>query len=75
VTLRGNRAALRSVRADVTLKLVWGAGHTFEESGAIGAVGRTVERWLTQQFPEPSASWPRRIATRWFPAFRELVER
>ena len=31
------------------LKMVLGAGHTFEEEGAIGKVGRHVERWLDER--------------------------
>ena len=66
-TLRGNRRALRALRGDATLKLVRGAGHTFEESGALGAVGRHVESWLRSQRATPShrswLAWCRRVWT------------
>jgi putative phosphoribosyl transferase len=45
-TLRRNREALRSLPASARLVVVPGAGHTFEEPGALGAVGEHVVRWL-----------------------------
>ena len=50
-TLRLNREALRVLRVDTDLKLVVGAGHAFEEVGALGAVGTHVERWLAKRTP------------------------
>ena len=61
LTLRANRDALRAVRGDVDLKLVRGAGHTFEEPGAIGAVGSHVERWLARRSGQLQRPWWRRI--------------
>jgi putative phosphoribosyl transferase len=44
-TLNANRQALLVVR-DARLKLISGAGHTFEEPGTLGAAGEVVARWL-----------------------------
>lgn len=62
-TLRANRDAIRVTRADVTLRVVRGAGHTFEEPGAIGAVGAHAARWLRGLGPTTRASsgWWRRL--------------
>lgn len=64
-TLRRHRRALRAMRGDVTLKIVRGAGHTFEEEGAIGAVARHVTRWLAKHVAGQrtvAGSWWRRVA-------------
>lgn len=67
-TLRGNREALRVLRSDPTLRLVRGAGHTFEEPGALGAVGRHVEAWLRTRQPTP-------VRASWFDRFRHWLMR
>ncbi|MGQ0642891.1 MAG: phosphoribosyltransferase family protein [Gemmatimonadaceae bacterium] len=46
-TLRWNRDAARHLSAPTRLAIVAGAGHTFEEPRALGAVGEHVVRWLT----------------------------
>jgi putative phosphoribosyl transferase len=46
-TLRWNRSAIRALQTDITFRLVRGAGHVFDEPGALGAVGCHVERWLS----------------------------
>lgn len=48
-TLRADRSAIRRLRGDVTLKIVAHAGHTFEEPGAIGAVGDRAISWLRKR--------------------------
>lgn len=48
-TLRLNRDSVRRLAGPVALKTVPGAGHTFEESGALGRVGELVVGWLTRQ--------------------------
>lgn len=45
-TLRLNRKALSVLGKSARLKLIPGAGHTFEEPGALGAVGEVVVRWI-----------------------------
>ena len=67
-TLRGTREALRVLRGDPTLRLVRGAGHTFEEPGALGAVGRHVEAWLRTRQPTP-------VRASWFDRFRDWLMR
>lgn len=57
LTLRANREVLRRLRGDVELHLIRGAGHTFEEPGALGAVGRRMERWLMRHHAAPSRRW------------------
>lgn len=47
-TLRANRSAIRRLRGDVTIKIIRRAGHTFEESGALGALSVHALRWLTR---------------------------
>lgn len=54
-TLRLNRQALAVLGKTARLKLIPGAGHTFEEPGALGAVGEAVVRWLS----------PRRLVGEW----------
>jgi putative phosphoribosyl transferase len=48
-TLQRNSEYRRQLRATVTLQVVNGAGHSFEEPGALGAVGEVVTGWLGQQ--------------------------
>lgn len=48
-TLRLNRESARRLGGAVTLRIVRGAGHTFEEAGALGRVGEHVSAWLTRQ--------------------------
>lgn len=50
-TLRANREVFRGIRSRADLRLVMGAGHTFEEPGAIGRVERIARRWLDREFP------------------------
>jgi putative phosphoribosyl transferase len=45
-TLQWNRWAMRSLPGRVRLAVVPDAGHAFEETGALGAVGECVVRWL-----------------------------
>lgn len=58
-TLRANRDAIRVTRADVTIQVVRGAGHAFEEPGAIGAVGEHATRWLRgmTESTSPARRW------------------
>ena len=48
-TLIANRKALGVSQNTARLKLIPGAGHTFEEPGALGAVGEAVVRWLDRR--------------------------
>ena len=57
-TLRLNRRAVSVLGKTARLKLIPGAGHTFEEPGTLGAVGEDVVRWLT----------PRRAVGEWLKA-------
>ncbi len=65
LTLRANRTAIRALRGDVTLRVVRGAGHTFEEPGAIGSVGTLAIDWLERRYSSgPGAApapWWRRL--------------
>lgn len=45
-TLRANREAAGHLAGPVSLRVVRGAGHTFDESGALGQVGELVAAWL-----------------------------
>lgn len=45
-TLQWNREAMRSLPDGARLAVVSGAGHAFEEAGALGAVGEHVVQWL-----------------------------
>lgn len=45
-TLRWNTEAMQSLAAKARLVVIRGAGHTFEEPGALGAVGEQVVRWV-----------------------------
>ncbi|MEO8451085.1 MAG: phosphoribosyltransferase family protein [Gemmatimonadota bacterium] len=47
-TLRLNRDMAARLSGPVELRIVPGAGHTFEESGALGAVGELVVGWLAR---------------------------
>ncbi|MGH7607041.1 MAG: dienelactone hydrolase family protein, partial [Gemmatimonadales bacterium] len=47
-TLLWNRQAMSSLPRGARLAVVPGAGHTFEEPGALGAVGEHVVRWLAR---------------------------
>lgn len=60
-TLRCGRSALRLLRGDVTLKVVPGAGHVFEESGAMGAAVTQTIKWLNRR--QPSGNRVERYAT------------
>lgn len=44
-----SRPCAQRLAEPVTLQLVLGAGHAFEEPGAIGIVGECVTAWLTRQ--------------------------
>ena len=48
-TLRLNREHRRRVRGSVRMRVVKGAGHTFEQPGALGSVGDLVSDWLARQ--------------------------
>jgi pimeloyl-ACP methyl ester carboxylesterase len=48
-TLQLTRASARRLRGAFTLEVVRGAGHTFEEDGALGSVGEVVTSWLARQ--------------------------
>lgn len=61
-TLQRNRDAARHVSSPTRVAVVPGAGHTFEEPGALGAVGEHVVRWLDGLgSPEPRR-WNRLVA-------------
>jgi hypothetical protein len=47
-TLDRNREAMRELRGSARLKVIPGAGRTFEEAGALGAVGEQVVPWLDE---------------------------
>ncbi len=48
-TLRLNHAGAHQLGGAVTMRVVPGAGHAFEETGALGAVGEHVATWLGRQ--------------------------
>jgi predicted phosphoribosyltransferase/dienelactone hydrolase len=48
-TLQLTRERARRLRGPVTVEVVRGAGHTFEEAGALGSVGEVVTSWLARQ--------------------------
>ena len=48
-TWRLNRECARQLGGPVTMRVVRGAGHTFEEPGALGSVGELVTTWLDRQ--------------------------
>jgi predicted phosphoribosyltransferase/pimeloyl-ACP methyl ester carboxylesterase len=48
-TLRLNRESRARLGGPVTLRVIRGAGHTFDEVGALGAVGECVTSWLNWQ--------------------------
>jgi putative phosphoribosyl transferase len=48
-TWRLNRESAPKLPGPVTLRVVRGAGHTFEESGALGRVGELVTSWLVRR--------------------------
>lgn len=70
-TVRWNRSAIRQLRGDVTLKIVRRAGHTFEEAGAIGTVGRHAIAWLNRRSAPSTAN--ESAAGGWSRAIRSLV--
>ncbi|MBK6488253.1 MAG: phosphoribosyltransferase [Gemmatimonadetes bacterium] len=47
-TLQLTRAGARRLRGPVSVEVVRGAGHTFEEDGALGIVGEIATAWLTR---------------------------
>ncbi|MEZ4456368.1 MAG: dienelactone hydrolase family protein [Gemmatimonadales bacterium] len=49
-TRRANREAAARMTAPVSLRVVRGAGHTFEESGALGQVGELAAAWLARRY-------------------------
>ncbi|MGE0442146.1 MAG: phosphoribosyltransferase family protein [Gemmatimonadales bacterium] len=49
-TWRANREAARRMPAPPRLRVVRGAGHTFEESGALGQVGELAASWLGRHY-------------------------
>ena len=51
-----NRAAMASMKAPVQLAVVPGAGHLFEEPGALEEVTRLAGDWFVQHLPEPPQS-------------------
>jgi dienelactone hydrolase len=55
-TLAANRAAARRLRAPSAVAVIRGAGHTFDEPGALGSVGERVTRWLDRLSPR-SPGW------------------
>ena len=65
-TLQWNRVALRSLR-QARLEVVPGAGHTFEQPGALGAVGEHLVRWL--------ARMPRRDRWRLFSVGQRVMQK
>ncbi len=70
-TVRWNRSAIRQLRGDVTLKIVRRAGHTFEEAGAIGAVGAHAINWLNRRYAPSTAN--ESAAGGWRRAIESLV--
>lgn len=48
-TIAWNRDAAQRLPTRPTISIVPGAGHTFEEPGALGDVGERVVRWLAKQ--------------------------
>ncbi|HEX7121221.1 MAG TPA: hypothetical protein VF178_02545, partial [Gemmatimonadaceae bacterium] len=48
-TLRLNVGSIARLGGPVTLRVVRGAGHVFEEPGALGRVGELAARWLGRQ--------------------------
>lgn len=59
-TLRQNRDCVPRLGGRVRLQTIRGAGHTFEEPGALGRVGELVTTWLARQH-----RWER--LRRWWP--------
>jgi hypothetical protein len=45
-TLQRSRVSAPRLAGRTRLDVIRGAGHTFEEPGAVGAVGEHVVRWL-----------------------------
>jgi len=67
-TLRWNRQAMRSLPGGARLVVVPGAGHTFEEPGALGVAGEHVVRWLDRLHGRyRPGSLLRRLRTAWGP--------
>jgi putative phosphoribosyl transferase len=54
--LAATRKALGRVRASAELAIVPGAGHVFEEPGALGEAARLTTEWLRRWLPGPSPS-------------------
>jgi len=61
-TLELNRATARRLRGRTDLHVVPGAGHIFEEPGALGAVGERAVRWLDSLDGSQLARWVGRVA-------------
>jgi putative phosphoribosyl transferase len=53
-----NRAAMASMKAPVDLRVVPGAGHLFEEPGALDEVTRLAADWFMHYLPEPTPASP-----------------
>jgi putative phosphoribosyl transferase len=66
-TLRRNRAAVRRLAGPARLAVVRGAGHAFEEPGALGAAAEHAVRWLDRHAAARPADrtrgWWRRLVS------------
>jgi putative phosphoribosyl transferase len=51
-----NRAAAAAMRAEVTIEIVPGASHLFEEPGALEQVSTLAARWFEDHLPPPDAA-------------------
>jgi putative phosphoribosyl transferase len=56
VVIELNRQALDRLRCEAELQIVPGAGHLFEEPGALEAVQRLAVEWFTRHLPARAAS-------------------
>lgn len=54
-----NRDAMRRMRAEVTLEIVPGATHLFEEPGALERAAELASNWFSRHLQQPLATRPR----------------
>jgi putative phosphoribosyl transferase len=53
-----NEDALRQLKVTASLEIVPGAGHLFEEPGALETVAAAATRWLVQHLVQPVGRLP-----------------
>jgi pimeloyl-ACP methyl ester carboxylesterase len=53
-----HRRAIAGLRAETALEIVPGAGHLFEEPGALDKVARLAVAWFERYLLEPRRAWP-----------------